>query len=274
MSQTHSTQLQIGKYCCGGNDFIIQDCRETSIPDNAETLAKRMCNRREGIGSDGLIFLLNDPSHPFRMKLFNADGSPAEVSYNGSRCVGKYALDNNIATVPFTFGSDAGKIDIDLDGNKISLKIPSPVDTRLGFDLDLDGERLSLNFIRSGVPWVVFYADDLTSERIEKIASSLKIHPDFPEGTNVVVGQKRVDDSIEARFFERGVNDETPSSGSGCVSVALISSLVHDLESPVIVRTEGGDFGIHFERTGQEFANVVTAGEVACAFRGNIVLPC
>ena len=264
--------IQLTKLCCGGNDFIVVDFRKHSLPENASSLVVQLCNRRESVGADGAIFLLEDEKNPFRIALFNSDGSPAEVSYNGSRCVSLYAVARGLADNSFTFSSDAGPIHAEVNGNEVTISVPSPCDWNLEMELEMDQDSYKASYVKAGVPYLLFFVDDLYSDWVEAVPAKFKTHPAFPAGTNVVVVKADTGKNPKARFFERGVEEETPSSGSGCVAVAGICNMQLGYESPVTVITEAGNFTISFEKELSAMKNVQTAGEVIYCFDAEVAL--
>jgi diaminopimelate epimerase len=160
-----------------------------------------------------------------------------------------------------------------VDGAEVRLQVPPPTEVRTAMALDIPGEApLRASYVVAGVPYLVLVVEDLEDPWVERVPPTLKTHRAFPAGTNVAVA--RFDDvrGLRARFFERGVEEETPSSGTGCVAVALLSALLHDLPSPVTVTTAGGDFRISFTRAGEGFADIITGGRVDYACRGEAAL--
>lgn len=266
-----SDYLELTKLCCGGNDFIVCDFRKKTLPENTGALVKKLCNRRDSVGADGAIFLLKDEKLPFRISLFNSDGSAAEVSYNGSRCVSLYAVAQGLTPDDFSFASKAGIINASVRSNNVTINVPSPCDWNLDMELELDGAYSKGSYVKAGVPYLIFFVNDLSSQWVESVAAKFKTHPAFPEGTNVAV-VKIEENQPAARFFERGVEEETPSSGSGCVAVASLCNLQFAVSSPVAVATAAGEFLITFEKDISGFKNILTAGEVINCFDARVKL--
>jgi diaminopimelate epimerase len=262
--------MRFAKLCCGGNDFIIICGADAPPPGELPELARRLCARRWGIGADGLIVLSPHTALPFRIGLINADGSRAEVSFNGSRCVGLYAHAEGLVPAEFSFASEAGDIHVKVDGRNVSLQVPPPKEFRASMELEVGGEQVVGHFIRVGVPYFVIFQDDLNYTWIDRVPPRVRTHTAFPNGTNVAVAQRRSKSIYEARFFERGVAEETLSSGSGCVAVALVAALSLKAASPVRVITKGGDFSVEFRQERQSFSQVLTGGEVVFIYRGEI----
>ena len=261
--------INFAKVVCGGNDFIIVDGRERLPEGDLSDLARSLCDRRAGAGADGLIILVTDDELPFGMMLFNEDGSSADISYNGSRCAGLYACREGIANEEFSFASEAGIVGVKVSGGEVSLAIPPPK----GFKMDLKvtaigGEEVAGDLADVGIPYYVIFRENLEEAWVEAVPPQLRTNRAFPSGTNVAVARPPDGGICNARFFERGVAEETPSSGSGCVAVALTAALRFGAESPVNVRTKAGDFEILFRRNGDLFSDIISAGKVSYLFRG------
>ena len=262
--------MKFAKLCCGGNDFIVIHGESAPVGERLPDLARRVCTRRFGVGADGLIVLNPHEELPFRMQLFNADGSTAEVSFNGSRCVGLFAFGEGKVPKEFSFASEAGSIHVLVEGDVVTLRVPPPEELRPNMELDERGERVLGHSIRIGVPYFVIFQDDLNYSWIDRIPPRLRTHSSFPRGSNVAVACRREQSLYEARFFERGVAEETMSSGSGCVAVALVAAAVQGAVSPVIMRTKGGDFDVAFKTSGRSISDVTTSGKVSLVFTGEL----
>jgi len=254
--------ISFDKFSCGGNDFIILDAR-AGMPDVApERLATAICHRTLGVGADGLIFVLRDAQHPFRMQLVNADGSPAEVSYNGCRCLGRYAELRSMASGSFTFASDAGSIAIETIDDSVRLSVPDPIIDNPALSMETPFGTTSALAVTAGVPWLVVQVDDLHAAEIPQWSFSQRLNPFYARGTNVAIVSNIAGSKAKARFFERGVDEETMSSGSGSVSVATFLALRYSSTSPVTVDCAGGSFPVEFERTDTSVCNVHAAAKV------------
>lgn len=262
--------MKFAKLCCGGNDFIVIEGSAALSDENLAALATRLCARRTGVGADGLIVTSPHKEHPFQIQLVNADGSRAEVSFNGSRCVGRFACEEGNTSDEFSFASDAGPIRVKVEGRVVTLWVPPPAEIRRNLKLDERGERVDGHAIRVGVPYFVIFQDDLNYSWIGRVPPRLRTHPEFPRGTNVAVACRRDSSTYEARFFERGVAEETLSSGSGCVAVATVAALVHNASPPVLIKTKGGDFGVEFQLDDRNFREISTSGEVNYIYRGEL----
>jgi diaminopimelate epimerase len=265
--------LKFAKLSCGGNDFIVIDSRNSHPEGDLTVLVRRLCDRRNGVGADGLIFLVADEKLPFGMLLFNEDGSRAEVSYNGSRCVGLYAFVEGIAPAEFAFASAAGEVGVTVHGDDVTLRVPPPSRIDSYKRIVEQGREIQGDWAIVGVPYFVVFTEDLRATWLEGALPAARTNPAFPEGTNVAAASPPENGACRARFFERGVAEETPSSGTGCVAVALTAALRYGIASPITVKTAGGDFPIKFHREGDLFLEISSSGKVNYIFRGEIIQP-
>jgi diaminopimelate epimerase len=266
------TTFPFDKLSCGGNDFILFDERSESIPSDRAELTRKICHRTRGVGADGTIFLENDEETPFYMRLYNADGSSAEVSYNGSRCLALYASKHRIARGNFKFNSQAGQISVSVQGKMVTLAVPDP--EILDGDMILQapwGENKG-TATNAGVPYLVVPVQELDHPELPTWARTLKVHSFFGNGTNVAVVKEGDSELVNARFFERGVEEETMSSGTGVVAIALYAATRYGISSEVVVTSTGGNFPVHFSRSGDSISNVETAAEVTYICRGDYSL--
>ncbi|MEA2163877.1 MAG: diaminopimelate epimerase [Thermoanaerobaculia bacterium] len=225
----------------GGNDFVIIDNRSGRIGD-AAAFTRRICTPHLSVGADGVILIENTGRATFRMRYLNADGSAADFCANGTRCAARFAFVNVIAPKRMTIETGAGVIGAEVsDGGQVTLSLPPPS----GFgsrSLAVGGTTIRGNSILVGVPhYVVFLRDNLWAQDIVPLGQALRSHPDLqPAGANVNFVVVRDRGSIEVRTYERGVEAETLSCGSGVVASAVTSALLHKASSPVKVLTRSG----------------------------------
>lgn len=238
-----------------------------------------ICKRKKGVGADGVLLLENDPKSDFKMRIFNPDGSEAEMCGNGARCSGYYfGLKTNKKNVEFN--TVAGKMkSVISDDNKVKLSVPPPTSTQLDILLRIGSKELSVSHTNTGVPHSIVETDRLENIEIEKIGRNIRYHERFaPAGTNVDFVQVEDDSNLIIRTYERGVEKETFACGTGVIASAVIESLKGKVESPVKVRTKGGEvMTVYFEKNSQDdliskIYNVKLEGEVHKVFDGVIDL--
>lgn len=243
----------------GGNDFVMIDNRGARVTDPND-LARRICTRALSVGADGLILIESSARATFRMRYFNSDGSFGAFCGNGTRCAARFAFLNVIAGRKMTIETDAGIVSAEiLDGGQVTLALPPPSSFRPQRPLTVGNQTLHGSSILVGVPhYVLFLRDDasaslstsLWSQNIAPLGSAIRQHPDLrPDGgANVNFVTVRDSHSIEVRTYERGVEAETLSCGSGVVASAVTSALFRKVQSPVSVLTRSGvSYEVAFE---------------------------
>ena len=226
----------------GGNDFVVIDHRTPRVAD-ASDLARRACTRAVSIGGDGLILIESSARATFRMRYYNSDGSLGEFCANGTRCAARFAFLNVIAGRKMTIETDAGIVGAEMgDGGTVTLALPAPHSFRKERHVTVGERRIQGSSIMVGVPhYVVFLRDDLWSQNIVPLGRAIRRHPELqPAGANVNFVVARDRHAIEVRTYERGVEDETLSCGSGVVASSVVSALFGKTESPVSVLTRSG----------------------------------
>lgn len=256
-----------------GNDFILVDNREEKVPeDKMSFLAARTCRRRESVGADGMIFIVDSDKYDFDWKFFNSDGSEAEMCGNGGRCTARFALIKGIAGGSMTFGTLAGPISAEVSGRTVKVLMPVPTGLKADIDLPLEEGWMSADFVNTGVPHVVLLVDDIKKVPVNERGSVIRYHSMFqPAGTNVNFMSVKGKDHLYVRTYERGVENETLACGTGSIASSLIANLRGLVESPVTVTTSGGEeLKIHFEKEGDVFSRVWLEGGTSIIYKGEL----
>ncbi|MEA1992505.1 MAG: diaminopimelate epimerase [Thermodesulfobacteriota bacterium] len=256
-----------------GNDFILIDNREGKIRDShGPDLAALLCRRKFGVGADGLILIENSHRADFKWHFFNADGSKAEMCGNGGRCAARFAYMTGIAPRKLSFETEAGIIRADVKGSTVKLQLPQPKDLNLDVSVEIHGETFSLHCLNTGVPHAVYFTPDLESVPIFEWGRLIRFDPCFqPAGTNADFVQIFDRHNILIRTYERGVENETMACGTGAVASAILSACKDLTESPVKVKTQGGEaLTVYFHPDGQEFREVFLEGETVLVYSGKI----
>ena len=239
---TQNAPLEFTKMAGGGNDFVVLDHRSRQIADPG-LLARKICTRRLSVGADGLILIEPSARATFRMRYFNSDGSAADFCANGTRCAARFAFLNVIAPRKMSIETDAGVLGAEAHEQKVTLSLAVPRQWRPSMPLKLSGEReLNGSFLLVGVPhYVLFLKDDLWSHEIESLGREIRRHPDLqPAGANVDFVRVLNRSEVDVRTYERGVEGETLSCGSGVVASVAASAMFGRVDSPVAVRTRSG----------------------------------
>jgi len=262
--------LSFTKMAGGGNDFVVIDNRSGRI-DDAVNLTRRICTPHLSVGADGLILIESSARATFRMRYLNTDGSPADFCANGTRCAARFAYVNVIAPKRMTIETGAGIVAAEVsDGGQVTLTLPPPREFHPGRELRVGETVVRGSSILVGVPhFVVFLRDALWSQDIVPLGRALRMHPDLqPAGANVNFVVVRDDSSIEVRTYERGVEAETLSCGSGVVASAVTSALFGKTKSPVKVLTRSGiTLEVSFGIDGTELRDVQLRGDARLVYR-------
>jgi len=239
---TKQDPLTFTKMAGAGNDFVVIDNRPGRVTDPVE-LARRLCTPHLSVGADGLILIETSPRATFRMRYWNADGSVGDFCGNGTRCAARFAFVNVIAPKRMTIETGAGIVGAEVsDGGQVGLTLPPPQGFRAERPLRVGDREIRGAFIVVGVPhYVIFLRDELWSHDIVPLGRAVRMHRELqPAGANVDFVAVRGEHEIEVRTYERGVEGETLSCGSGVVASASVAALFGRVKSPVSVLTRSG----------------------------------
>ena len=266
--------ISFSKMVAAGNDFIIVDNRKRTQLKTPGKIAKLLSNRKFSIGADGLLTLDQSKHCDVRMRLFNSDGSEAEMCGNGVRCLAQYAVQQKIAKKKLSIETLAGVIHAEINGDNVKAKMVDPKDLKSALKITTGHEIHELHFINTGVPHVVKFVEDLEHCDVKNLGRQIRQHAAFaPKGTNVNFVFLSSEHSLNVRTYERGVEDETLACGTGSTASALVAAAVKNAKSPVSVRTRSGEIlKIHFLQKGVQFSNVVLEGKVKKSFEGRVSL--
>lgn len=252
------------KMAGGGNDFLVFEADGRSLgPDDQRRLAL-VCRRGLSVGADGALFLSPAETGHVRLDYFNSDGSPATFCANGTRCAARYAVKHGlVARVNPTLETGWGAIEARVDGERVTLSLP-PVSPPQD-PIPISGRGLPPTAIPMtvGVPHLlVFVRGDLGKLAIDRLGPPLRRHPAMPEGANVNFVKAAGPNRIEVRTYERGVEGETLSCGSGVVAAAIAAGRQGMASSPVTCGTRSGvDLTVEFQDEGESIARVRLTGD-------------
>jgi len=257
-------QVSFWKYQGAGNDFVMIDNRNGFFSPNALSI-KRLCNRQFGIGADGLICLETAPDADFAMVYFNADGNESTFCGNGGRCIVAFATELGLVNTnqKARFRAKDGFHLAWWEGDFIALQMKN-VDRveQQGNDYILD----------TGSPHFVRFTNEVASLPVPTLGAEIRYNKQFEnEGINVNFVQQKSGSTIFVRTYERGVEDETLSCGTG-VTASAIAAALKGMPSPIQVQTPGGDLQVSFLREESGFENVVLTGPATLVFKGTIEL--
>lgn len=260
-------KLNFTKMAGAGNDFIVISSEEKDF----SSLARKLCERKTGIGADGMLVIGRSKTADFRMQIFNADGSEAEMCGNGLRCAVLYNGKKEKIKVETIAGIYEGEI---TGKNRVMVKMEDPKDLKMGIPIEINSRKLKVNFINTGVPHTAIFVNGIDRIDVDNIGRAVRSHEAFkPKGTNVDFVEIIDDENIRIRTFERGVEGETLACGTGAVASAIIAS--HDsriMNHEINVHTKGGTLKVAFEKKGSNIQNVYLDGEAKEIFTGQTTL--
>jgi diaminopimelate epimerase len=264
-----------------GNDYVYIDCFEENVT-NPQELAIAVSDRHKGIGSDGLILIMPSVICDFRMRMFNADGSEAQMCGNGSRCVGKFVYDKGYTNKKkITLETLAGIKTLELfpiDGKveKVKVDMDVPVLTARNIPvvwtetqlinkvIDFEPEKYAVTAVSMGNPHAVIFTDDVDNLDLEPIGRKIENHPMFPERVNVEFVEILSPTHAKMRVWERG-SGETMACGTGACAVGVAGVLNGKLERRSTISLLGGDLDIEWNENNN---HVYLTGEAVTVFEG------
>jgi diaminopimelate epimerase len=266
--------MEFTKSVATGNDFIIIDNRKPVLKGDPSEIAKKLCDRFYGVGADGLLLVEKSKTADFKMRIFNSDGSEAEMCGNGSRCIALYAYAKKIAPANMAIETMAGILNANVQGENVKVKLTDPKDIQWNLCLMIQECPYKVNLANTGVPHVIHFVDDLETVEVKKLGPKMRYHEEFsPHGANVdfVKIMDKNKNKIAVRTYERGVEDETLACGTGAVASAIISAEAEKLVSPVTVETRSGEvLKVYFESREGSFKNVYLEGKAKLVYEGII----
>lgn len=266
--------VPFSKYSGCGNDFILIDNRKLFFPYQKEGLISQLCSRKKGIGADGLILLENSHRADYKMRIFNADGSEAEMCGNGVRCLMKFIHEFAIPKSSFQIETMLDQVHLEENGGNVSVRMPKPKNLQTNIPLTARNLSLTIHSVNSGVPHAVLFVDHLESDQWLDLAPEIRHHQFFaPQGTNVNFA-KIEKDSIFLRTYERGVEGETLACGTGATATALVAATLFSLPSPIRIKVKSEEFlEVAFKREQDQFHEIKLTGPATPIFSGQFSLP-
>ena len=260
-----------------GNDFIIIDNHSGDITANWRERASVWCKRRTSIGADGLLIIEPSTVGDFRLRIFQADGSEAEMCGNGARCAAGFAVKKGFAKSRVVMETEAGMVGAFVEDEMVAIQLTDPSSPENEKFLDIDGVRIPFYSINSGVPHTIIFRDrvvEIPADEVTKTGSAVRFHPAFePAGTNVDFVEIIGPGHIRVRTYERGVEEETLACGTGAAASAIISSRFKGVgDSPVQVEMPGGMLIVDFKNRDGSFEDVWLKGKIDFVYEGEIAL--
>ena len=235
-------ELSFFKYQGTGNDFVIIDNRDGKISLTTEQV-NFLCDRKFGIGADGLMLLTTKEGYDFEMKYYNADGNESSMCGNGGRCLTQFAFDRGIVLDKYKFIAIDGEHDAYFTEGWVYLKMK---------DVNSIEKHCDSFILNTGSPHYVKPSNDLGEMNVYEEGKAIRYSDDFKEtGINVNFVESTEEGKISVRTYERGVEDETLSCGTGVTASALVAAVtgVASGKNNCKVRTLGGNLNVKFEKS-------------------------
>jgi diaminopimelate epimerase len=271
--------INFTKMVASGNDFVVIDnvAGNYQMPSSKWVeLARKICDRKYGAGADGLLLLENTVKADLRMRIFNPDGSEADMCGNGARCCAKYfscqlsAISHQLIEIE----TRSGILKAYVNGNMVKLHMVGPRSTKLNFQLVVNNLELVANYINTGVPHTVIFTEDLEGIDVATLGSKIRYHKEFqPHGTNVDFLKVLDKNNIAVRTYERGVEVETLACGTGCVASAIIYASQANVKSNIVnVSTRSGEvLKVSFDKKNNKINNIMLEGSAKITYEGSLV---
>jgi len=250
------TTFAFWKMAGGGNDFIVLDGVTTSLPPIEPERVRRWCRRGLSIGADGVIAVTPSGSAQVRMLHWNSDGGANPYCGNGTRCVARFAVESALAGPALRIETGAGimQAEVEAQSGRVSVQVPRPRDLRRGVRVSAHGRSFAGGFVLVGVPHFVTEVDDLASLDVASVGAALRSHAEFGEaGANIDFIRRAGEGIVEIRTYERGVEAETLSCGSGAIAAAVWLGVDREERGSVLMRTRSGvELGVRNGGTARE----------------------
>jgi diaminopimelate epimerase len=257
-------QLEFYKYQGAGNDFVMIDNRSGFFPKENTQLIAHLCDRRFGIGGDGLILLENDSDTDFKMVYYNSDGNQSSMCGNGGRCLVAFAKDLEVIQNKTTFIATDGLHYASFEDNGlVSLQM---------IDVPAIDIKKDYSFLNTGSPHHVQMVEDLEHYNVKENGAAIRYGELYgAAGSNINFVKKIDDTTFRLRTYERGVEDETLACGTGATAVAIAMNATGQTDAAAInVNVEGGKLVVSFDKNENGFTNVFLKGPAKFVFKGEI----
>jgi diaminopimelate epimerase len=257
-------QLEFYKYQGTGNDFVMIDNRSKTFPKENTELVAHLCNRRFGIGADGLILLETDTETDFRMVYYNSDGNLSSMCGNGGRCLVAFAKKLNLIQKETTFvATDGLHYATVADDGIVSLQM---------IDVAAIKNTSEYSYLNTGSPHHVQLVDNLEQYNVKENGAAIRYGNLYgKEGSNINFVKKINENTFSLRTYERGVEDETLACGTGATAVAIAMNATGQTNLNAInLNVEGGKLAVSFDIENGKYTNVFLKGPAEFVYKGTI----
>ncbi len=267
--------INFTKATASGNDFVMIDSRQGKFDFDYSLFVQIACNRRFGIGADGVIFVETDSATDFLMRYFNADGSEGSLCGNGARSTAKF-MSNKLQKQSVRFKAVGKVYSAEIFDESVKLYLPDLTKNISDYNFPIDGNNIHAFFIDTGSPHIIVFEKDfpyvaeLENLNVFDLGRKIRYHELLsPAGANINFVKKIDKATVKIRTYERGVEDETLACGTGSIASALLSSEFSAVANPVNVLTQGGDkFVVDFKLQNGIYENLSLEGVAVMVFDG------
>lgn len=264
------------KYVGSGNDFIIFDRRTTPFPCDDRPLIRWLCSRHWGVGADGVLLVEHSPPADARMRIFNADGSEAEMCGNGLRCFTHWLHTTLPSQTSFVIEVSGQHLKTAIQPSGVSIEMGIPSQLEWDIHVPFQEKTLRIHSLNTGVPHAVLPVDAIDTAPLAAWGPFIRNHPRWqPHGTNVTLMQRTGQQELHVRTYERGVEGETLACGTGAVAAALAAAYSLQMTAPLqIVTTSKEHLTVDFifSSIAPHFSAVTLTGDAVCTFVGEVDL--
>lgn len=259
------------KYTGCGNDFILFDNRENQLASLDSLIIEKLCHRRYGIGADGIILLENSDLYDYKMRIFNPDGTEAEMCGNGIRCLAKFIQRLGIHKNPLVIETLCSHYKISYNEHLVAVEMKLSENILWNQEMVIDEEIHQYHFLDTGVPHSVLFVPELSNQLCE-LGPKIRYHEAFhPKGTNVTLASIQTPSVLKVATYERGVEQETLACGTGATAAALAAAQHYQFSSPIeIVPPSGELMRIFFEKREEGFSQIYLEGPAHEVFDGYV----
>jgi len=284
--------MRFFKYHGAGNEFVLVNNLDQSIAEeDKKELAIKLCDRKFGIGGDGLLLVESSPHSNVLMRIFNPDGSEPSMCGNGIRCFAKYVYEHGVVEkevleietksgVKETFltveDGVVTYVKVDMGRPLFDMwDIPAKGSGRLiNHKITVEGLDVLVSGVNTGVPHLVIFSDNVDAIDVKKVGSALRYDDMFPEGTNVNFVEKLGENTFKIRTYERGVEDETLACGTGITASGAVAVTLNMAapDNELEFQARGGVVYVKIEKRGTDIVKVLMNGPVEFMFENDISL--
>ncbi|MDR3366187.1 MAG: diaminopimelate epimerase [Prevotellaceae bacterium] len=268
-----------------GNDYVYVDCTKGEIA-NPRELAQKISDRHFGVGSDGLVLICSSSVADFRMRMFNADGSEAQMCGNATRCIGKYVFDKGLTTkTELTLETLAGlkRLSLFVDNGKVRrVKVdmgapeltPAKIPTLLAGErvvaapLEVEGKTFAVTCVSMGNPHAVIFVEDVKNFDVRRFGTRIENHALFPEKVNVEFVEPLSATELRMRVWERG-SGETWACGTGACATLVAATLNKLSNGKATIHLLGGDLEVEWDASSN---HIYMTGEAETVFEGEYLI--